>query len=229
MVFFLDYFSVVPISNFNILLIVVTSITGVLFSIPILYLVFLERDSTGSIDNASGVSILIELAKNFKKNPLKNMDLLIIWTGAEEWGLVGAKKFCKKHFNNLNQSYDLDRSYNINIDMVGSYIGLLYKHGVIMKRNLNHNLNDILVETAKKINIPMEKFNKTIKPKSDYKVFRNYARRCKTKLQVSFFHSDKDSKHIHSINDTPDKCSLDNLNGCLNICEKALRSIDLRI
>jgi len=65
-IFFLDYLNIIPLSNFNIILITFTSITGVLFSIPILYLVFIEKPSTGSIDNASGVSILIELAKLFK-------------------------------------------------------------------------------------------------------------------------------------------------------------------
>jgi Zn-dependent M28 family amino/carboxypeptidase len=190
-------------------------------------LVFVVSPSSGSIDNASGVSILIELAKLFKKNPLNNIDVLFIWTGAEEWGMKGSKNFCKTHFKGLNNNYDLDRSYNINIDMVGSYIGLLNKTG-IAKRKINYNLNDIFEATAKQLKIPLISFNKIIKPKSDYKIFKRYGRRAKKKFQVSCFHSDKDSKFIHSLKDTPDKCSIKNLNGCLNICYQAIRSIDLR-
>ncbi|KKL65751.1 hypothetical protein LCGC14_2151850 [marine sediment metagenome] len=226
-IFFLDYFGFILLSDFIFLLIRFTSITGIFASIPILYLVFVASPSSGSIDNASGVSILIELAKLFKKNPLNNMDVLLIWTGAEEWGMKGSKNFCATHFKGFKSNYDLDRSYNINIDMVGSYIGLLNKTG-IAKRKINYNLNDIFEATAKQLKIPLIIFNKIIKPKSDYKIFKRYARWARKKLQVSCFHSDKDSKFIHSLKDTPDKCSIENLNGCLNICYQTIRSIDLR-
>jgi Zn-dependent M28 family amino/carboxypeptidase len=46
-----------------------------------------NKKSKGSIDNASGVSILIELIKLFKKSPLENYDIIFLWSGAEEWGL----------------------------------------------------------------------------------------------------------------------------------------------
>ncbi|UCD02085.1 MAG: M28 family peptidase [Promethearchaeota archaeon] len=228
-VFFLDYFSIIPFTTFSVILITTTSIGGVFVSIPIVYLVFVERPSSGSIDNASGVAISLELARLIKKDPLEKMDLLFLWTGAEEWGLKGSKKFCRQHFKMLKQKYDFDRSFNINIDMIGTYIGLLNKSGFILKRKLNKNLNDVLEATAKHLNISIVKYNKTIKPQSDYKVFRKYARKLGTKFQVSCFHSSKDSKYIHSVRDSPDKCSVDNLNGCLNICHQALRSIDLRI
>ncbi|MFX0080248.1 MAG: M28 family metallopeptidase [Candidatus Hodarchaeota archaeon] len=225
--FILDFLNIVPLSNLIIVLIIFTTIIGVFISIPILFLVFSESPSSGSIDNASGVAILIELAKLFKKNPLNNMDLLFIWTGAEEWGMKGSRNFCRNHFESLMDDYDLDRSYYINIDMVGSYIGLLNKTGFIIRREINQDLNKNFEATAKKLKIPLIKFNKIIKPNSDNRMFKRYARRKRTKLQISCFHSDKDSKFIHSLKDTPDKCSIENLNGCLNICSQSLRSIDL--
>lgn len=228
-IFILDYFEIIPFYDFMIVLIVFTSVAGVLISIPILYLVFIEKPSSGSIDNASGVAISIELAKRFNKKPLENIDILILWTGAEEWGLKGSKKFCANHFKALNQAFDLDKSFNINIDMVGSYIGLLDKSGFIIRRKMNKDLNDILEATANQMNIPIERYNRIIKPQSDYKVFKNYANKVRKEFQVSCFHSSRDSKYIHSINDTPDKCSVENLNGCLNICYQALKSLDLRL
>jgi len=228
-IFLLDYFSIIPLSNFLVILVTFTSIIGVFISIPILYIGFVERTSSGSIDNASGVAILIELARLFKKYPLEKMDLLFLWTGAEEWGLKGSIRFCRRHYIDLIKKYNFDKSFNINIDMVGTYIGLLDKTGLILKRKMNDNLNEILLATAKNLNIPLNIYNKIIKPKSDYRIFQKYAKKARKKLQIAFFHSDKDSKYIHSSMDTPDKCTVENLNGCLNICYQALRSIDLRI
>jgi len=210
-------------------LIALISLSGVIISIPILYLVFNEKPSACSIDNASGVSILIELAKIFNKNPLDNIDLIFLWTGAEEWGLRGSKKFCEDYYRKLNQIYDMNKSININIDMVGTYIGLLDKVGLFRRKKLNKGLNDIFTATAKQLNIPIKRYNKIIEPKSDHIIFRRCSRRAKKKMQIVYFHSDKDSKYIHSLRDTPDKCSIENLNGCINICYQALRSIDSRL
>ncbi len=224
----LDFLLIFLIPEDIIIIISYLSLIGIVLSIPILYLVFNESPSSGSIDNASGVSILIELSKLFQRNPLEKTDILFLWPGAEEWGLKGSKKFCKKHFNYLDQKYDLNRSILINIDMVGSYIGLIDRVG-LFRRRFNHNLNDVIETTARNLNIPLIRYNKLIEPNSDHKIFRKYAKRAKKKLQIVCFHSHKDTKYIHSTKDTPEKCSVENLNGCLNICYQALRSVDLRV
>lgn len=225
----LDIFYIYSLPSDIVIIISILSLVGIITSIPILYLVFNEKPSSSSIDNASGVAILIELAKLFRKNPLEKIDLYFIWTGAEEWGLKGSKKFCSDHFFRLNEEYDLNKSININIDMVGTYIGLLDKVGLPLRRRLNKDLNNILEATANSLNIPITRYNKTIEPKSDHTIFRRCARRARKKLQVVLFHSSKDSKYIHSLKDTPDKCTTENLNGCLAICYQALRSIDSRV
>ncbi|TET59438.1 MAG: M28 family peptidase [Promethearchaeota archaeon] len=225
LIFILEYFDIVPLTYFTVLLITFTSVSGVFVSIPIIYLVFVERPSSGSIDNASGVAILIEMAKLIKRNPFENIDVLFLWFGAEEWGLKGSKSFCDKYYKILKQNYDLDKSLNINLDMVGTYIGLLNKSG-IFRRKINKNFNDILEASANQLKISIRKHNKIISPKSDYISFKKFARKTRSKFQVSCFLSSKDSKYIHSLRDTPDKCSVENLNGCLNICYHALKSID---
>ena len=124
--------------------------------ISILILI-LNRDpskSLGSIDNASGVSILIELAIQLNKHPLEKIDVMFLWCSAEEWGLWGSKQFCNKHFNDLNQEYDLDESYNINIDMVGTIIGLVNKTGILKKNNSNRNIVNVLEATANNLKFP---------------------------------------------------------------------------
>ena len=219
-----------PNTNLYNLNLVLTSLIILVVLIPLLYLIIeVSYKSTGSIDNASGTAILIELAKILKKNPLEHADVLFLWSGAEEWGLKGSISFCKKHYHHLNQEYDLNNSVNINIDMVGTYIGLVDKYGLFRKKKMNRDLNDVLISAAKKLDIPIKIYEKKLQPKSDHVSFRSFSKRPNKNFQVSFFHSDKDSKYIHSLRDTPDKCSKENLNGCLNICLSAIRTIDSRL
>jgi len=194
----------------------------------ITFLLIYDRSSSkGSVDNASGVAILIELTKVFKRKPLENYDVIVLWSGGEEWGLKGSIAFCKKHLDYLKKTYDLNRSFNINVDMVGSYIGLETKRSLQLKhRKEVFDLNKRLEENANKLNIPITVHNKIFGSKADHKSFRSFAKKTKTSFQVAYFHSEKDSKFIHSSKDTPDKCNPESLNGCLEICYETIRSID---
>jgi hypothetical protein len=189
--------------------------------------VFYDRPSTGSIDNASGVSVLLELAKKINKDPLENTDVIFLFTGAEEWGMKGSKHYTQTYFNKLNRKYDLDKSVNINIDMVGTYIGLLDKTG-LLKTRINYELNDIIEYSAEELAIPIEKFSKLKAPQSDYKPFKSFTKKTKGNFQVACFYSDKDSQYIHSFQDSPDKCSSEIMDGCVDICSNAIRILDAK-
>ncbi|KAA3611036.1 MAG: M28 family peptidase [Calditrichaeota bacterium] len=68
----------------------------------------------GANDNASGVSLLLSLAKFFKDNPIKNSLLFTFFSG-EDVGLVGSKYFQK------NPEIELERvKFLINFDMAAS-------------------------------------------------------------------------------------------------------------
>ena len=223
------YYYELPIDDFFPSFVTISSLVGT-YILPLFVLMFSSKksESTGSIDNASGVAILIELVKLFNKNSPKNVNLLFLWCGAEEFGLYGSKKFCEKHFDELNQKFDLSNSFNINIDMVGTYIGLEDKIGLIKKKNVNYDLNSIIEATAKKLNISLIKFNSNIPTKSDHISFKSFSEKTNEKFQVCCFHSVKDCKFIHSVKDTPDKCSPEILNSCLEICFNVIKSIDLK-
>jgi hypothetical protein len=67
----------------------------------------------GADDNASGVSMMLELAKNLVKGPTNNNYLIIAFSG-EEKGLWGSNYFTK------HPTIDLEKvDYMINMDMVG--------------------------------------------------------------------------------------------------------------
>ncbi|MFX1391024.1 MAG: M28 family metallopeptidase [Promethearchaeota archaeon] len=189
-----------------------------------------QNKSVGSIDNASGVGILIELAKLVKKNPLEKTDVIFLWAGAEEMGVWGSKQYCLNHFEELNHDYNLDKSYNINLDMIGTYIGLEEETGIIKKKKFNENLNDVLKASDTQHRIPLKKEKIPLGSGSDFVVFRGFVEKAEIKgFQIASISSAKDAKYIHSKKDTPELCSAETLNGCIDICYNAIKSLDLRV
>ncbi|WP_319592319.1 M28 family metallopeptidase [uncultured Draconibacterium sp.] len=69
--------------------------------------------SIGADDNASGVGVLMELAKFFKNNP-SNLNLKFVAFGGEEKGLLGSRAYLDKHSKSLSHCKLL-----FNIDQVG--------------------------------------------------------------------------------------------------------------
>lgn len=71
----------------------------------------------GADDNASGVAGLLELARHYSSNKVKeNFNFLFIAFGAEEWGLLGSK-----HFTNHPTIHLADVHWMLNMDMIGRY------------------------------------------------------------------------------------------------------------
>ncbi len=207
-------------------------IIGLLLSSLLIIILFnhIKNESVGSIDNASGIAILLELVKLVKSNPLNKIDIIFLWCGAEEWGLWGSRQYCKKHFEELDSDYDLNKSYLINVDMVGSYIGLVDKVGFFKKKEMNKNINNVIKTTAKKMKIKINPEHDIFGAGSDHKTFRLFSKIYKRNgFQVCHFNSNKDMKYIHSIRDTPEKCSAETLNNCIELCNNTIRSIDLRV
>ena len=71
----------------------------------------------GADDNASGVAGLLELARIYTTNKIKEpVNFLFIAFGAEELGLVGSRYFVK------NPTYDLSKvHWMLNMDMIGRF------------------------------------------------------------------------------------------------------------
>ena len=204
---------------------------GIGFEISIILILLNSRknNSIGALDNASGVAILLELTKLFHQNPLKKMDLIFLWCAAEEVGLWGSKQYCAQHFEELINEYDMDKSIVLNFDVIGSYIGLLDKIGLVSKKKMNNNLNDIIIATSKQRNIPITREDRPLGAAGDHSSFQKSARTSKKSLQAGCFMSDKDSKYIHSSKDTPDRCSAEILNNCIELCYETVKSIEKRV
>ena len=224
-----------PIVQIDISFVIVRNISLIIGSILLIedfitFFIKKTNQSVGSIDNASGIAILIELAKLVKINPLEKTDVIFLWCGAEEMGLWGSKQYLSSHFEELDYDYDLNKSYNINIDMVGTYVGIVDETGLIKKKKLNKNLNDVLEASATHLNVPFKKASMAFGSGSDHLVFQSFAKKAeKPDFQVSCFLSKDDSKYIHSKKDLDKYCSGTNLNACIEICFNAIKSLDLRV
>ncbi|MHA1294325.1 MAG: M28 family peptidase [Promethearchaeota archaeon] len=75
-----------------------------------------HNQSSGTVDNATGVANSFYLIDYFKKFPLNNINLIFVLTGAEEMGDLGAYAYIKENFKNLRKK----NSFFFIIDSIGA-------------------------------------------------------------------------------------------------------------
>lgn len=88
----------------------------------------------GAVDNASGVSAVIEIAKNlkeFSKTNKLNQDVIFLMTNAELYGYRGSEEFILKL-----PELGYDNVYNINIDCIG--VKDSYNSNGLGLKNISH-------------------------------------------------------------------------------------------
>lgn len=78
-------------------------------------------ESPGAMDNATGVAVLLELARAFRESPPPGVNLCFLFTGAEEIGLAGAVRFVQKRA----QDFPRRNTSIVNLDGVGGMEKLL--------------------------------------------------------------------------------------------------------
>ncbi len=169
--------------------------------------------SSGTIDNASGISCVLELVLFYSnpENQLQNYNLWFVFTGAEESGTMGIR-----NFYNIIREYNRDKTFIINFDSIAKRV-YLWDHGLINKKNFkaqNYILenNDILsLEKAKKIYFGMY---------SDGLFLLN-------KKFQGLGNGDKSAyKYIHSVNDNIDKVDTTILKKLCHFYTILLKDID---
>ena len=73
--------------------------------------------SKGAWDNATGSITILEMLHYFNENKPRRT-IKFVWCGSEEIGLVGSRKYCEAHKEELEKTI-----FNINFDMTGVTIG----------------------------------------------------------------------------------------------------------
>jgi len=103
------------------------------------------KPTHGANDNASGVSVILQLAETLSNKRLKNTELMCVATGCEEAGTVGTMRYLDKH------AKELQDSLMFSLDCVG--IGNLryaVKEGIMKTINVPDELVNLVKETVDK-------------------------------------------------------------------------------
>ncbi|MEI6578553.1 MAG: M28 family peptidase [Eubacteriales bacterium] len=130
---------------------------GLCGTIP-LSLNILGNKSPGAIDNASSVAVIYEISRLIKElGGLENTEVVVAIFGAEELGMWGSKAFLRKHL----QEYPVDKTININIDMVGfkgAPVEIMEYAGLPKKKAISPFLSGLAFNTAKELEIELKGF-----------------------------------------------------------------------
>ena len=160
----------------------------------------------GAIDNASGVSVLLDLAEILNNKYSVNepaFDIIFCAFNGEECGLTGSEKFIE----DINGKYD--NLININIDSVG------YKDGgkvTFLDRNTDTSLYEPMKEVIENNGLEVE-LNTGLKGTADSVEFDRAG------LSAICIIDENVKEVIHTENDTPELIDYDRL-------DKVVKSVD---
>ncbi|MFX0008439.1 MAG: M28 family peptidase [Candidatus Hermodarchaeota archaeon] len=90
-----------------------------------------NNKSNGAIDNASGMSCVLEILHYFsnQKNMLKNYNLWFVFTGAEESGTMGVRNFYR-----YIKDFEREKTFIANFDSFANQINI-WDHGLLNNKN----------------------------------------------------------------------------------------------
>ncbi|WP_242850535.1 M28 family peptidase [Clostridium lundense] len=160
----------------------------------------------GALDNASGVSALIQIAHTLKERSKEksfDTDIIIAAFNGEETNLSGSKAFIGAILAYMYDNYNL---YNINIDCIGSKNG--GKLALKNKSSVSNKLYDAVKTTMKKNNI--EFADTTVRGTSDHKSFEN------VDIPNVFIVQENINKLVHNPTDTPDSLDYEQIDKIAN-------------
>jgi hypothetical protein len=172
-----------------------------------------NNNSSGAIDNASGISCILELLNYYSnpKNRPHNYDLWFVFTGAEESGTMGIRNFYR-----YIKYFDREKTFIINFDSIAQSISL-WDHGLINNKNFK-SFNYIL---ENKDVMKLEKTHKIYIGTYSDGLF------LLTKKFQGLGNGDKSSyHHIHSEDDKIDKINISILGKLCQFYTILLKDLD---
>lgn len=181
----------------------------------------LGNESPGAIDNAASVGIILEAAEKIKADPPQNVEVLVVSTGAEEVGLVGASKFVKKH----EGEFDRASTYIINLDGVGSKgkIVALKSYG-IPPSYTSEKMNNWIKEICNDNSIPVRFSYFPVGGSTDMYPFVQAGYQ-----SINLASMSKAARYVHTSNDTMEFIDEIGLKRGIIISEGLVRKIDENI
>lgn len=95
--------------------------------------------SPGAEDNASGISVLLEVARVISEDPPENTEIRFVAFGGEEQGLYGSREFASR---------TVAPDYVLNLDSLGSgeSLALISGNSVVCRKSTSDELNESIEE-----------------------------------------------------------------------------------
>ncbi|MFI5252269.1 MAG: M28 family peptidase [Bacteroidota bacterium] len=162
----------------------------------------------GANDAASGVAVFLEMARQFKTNP-PPIGVDILFVDGEDYGkegdtekyLLGAKYFA----DHMPQGFN--PMFGILLDMIGDKELELKKEQYSLK--YAPDIVDLVWSTANALNLPQFSDEPQQWVMDDHLPFNEKG--IKTIDLIDFAYPDTSNRYWHTLEDTPDKCSVESL------------------
>ena len=193
------------------------AVFSLVFQMIYLYISRGDVYSPGANDNASGVAVVLALARQLHEASLAHLDTHYALLTAEEMGLIGSQQFVKE--TNLPK----ENTYVINLDMVGTGRRLCYVRGsgLLPPRFTDRYLNALLRESH-----PPIKPHYYFMGDSDFASFLAKGFRATSLLTAG---DDRAETVYHTDRDTIDHVAAESLQLTANVVAGVMRLLDERI
>ena len=105
--------------------------------------------SPGANDNASGIAVMLEVARVARESPPVDSEFTFVAFGAEEQGLVGSRAFVRK------QKFETENLAVLNLDMVGAgkQAFIMEGNGLIRRHRTPQKLNGSLINCCGRVGL----------------------------------------------------------------------------
>lgn len=159
----------------------------------------------GALDNASGISFVLEFTKYIKSLGPPDRDIIIAAFNAEEFGCLGSNHFVEKNLDRLKGA----KAYNF--DMIGSNSVPLS----IMGAKADSDKTDFVRSITSTFNKSKVNYNYLFEDASDHEAFRKH------NIDAVTF-CDSDMSKIHTPEDKVEYISTDAIDRAFNIVSKEI-------
>jgi Zn-dependent M28 family amino/carboxypeptidase len=163
-----------------------------------------SRPITGANDGASGVAILLEIARQLKARPAAVGVDLIFFDG-EDVGTTGIPaSFCQgSRYFAKHKPQDYQPRFGINIDMVGDRDLTIYREQ--NSERLAPQVVDLVFAAARRLRITQFVNSQGAEVSDDHLLLNEAG--IPTVNLIDFDYPDETNRYWHTMSDTPDKCS----------------------
>ncbi len=160
----------------------------------------------GALDNASGLSFMLEMSKYLSSLGRPNRSILFLGFNAEEFGCLGSNAFITEYKNDINDSKVF------NFDMIGSNSAVPL---CIMGGKKDTDKTPFIASVSNTCKTEKIFFNYLFEDASDHEGFR------KQNIDAITF-CDNDMTRIHTPKDTFENISLDAIDRCYDVASKEI-------